>query len=168
MPTLSLIAALARHNVIGLNNTLPWHLPEDLKHFREITTGKAVIMGRKTWDSLPPRFRPLPGRRNIVLSRDATLILAGAEVVGSLAAALALLGADDEAIVIGGAELYRQALPLAERLYLTRIDAEFDGDAFFPAIDPAAWSERERIEGQSANGLTYAFLRMERAPAAGG
>jgi dihydrofolate reductase len=168
MPTLSLIAALARHNVIGRDNTLPWHLPEDLKHFRETTLGKAVIMGRKTWDSLPPKFRPLPGRRNIVLSRDASLALAGAEVVSSLPAALALLGADDEAVVIGGAELYRQALPLADRLYLTRIDAEFEGDAFFPPIEPSAWIEHECIEGQSANGLAYAFLRMERSPASGG
>lgn len=163
MPTLSMIAALARNNVIGQDNTLPWHLPEDLKHFRAITQGKPVIMGRKTWDSLPPKFRPLPGRRNIVVSRNRKLALAGAEVVDSLAAALALLDHDAEGIVIGGAELYRLALPLADRLYLTRIDAEFSGDAFFPPIAPADWIETERQTGHSADGLDYAFVRMERA-----
>lgn len=166
MPTLSLIAALARNRVIGQNNTLPWHLPEDLKHFREITQGKPVIMGRKTWDSLPPRFRPLPGRRNIVISRNRQLVVPGAEVVASLTAALALLDADAEAIVIGGAELYRLALPLADRLYLTRIDAEFAGDAFFPPIEPADWIEIERKSARNADGLSYAFIRMERAPPA--
>jgi dihydrofolate reductase len=162
MPILSMIAALARNNVIGLDNTLPWHLPEDLKHFRAITLGKPVIMGRKTWDSLPPKFRPLPGRRNIVISRNRKLAIAGAEVVDSLAAALALLDTDAEGIVIGGAELYRLALPLADRLYLTRIDAEFAGDAFFPAIAPSEWIETERQTARSADGLDYAFVRMER------
>lgn len=163
MPTLSMIAALARNNVIGQDNTLPWHLPEDLKHFRAITQGKPVIMGRKTWDSLPPKFRPLPGRRNIVVSRNRKLALAGAEVVDSLAAALALLDHDAEGVVIGGAELYRLALPLADRLYLTRIDAEFAGDAFFPPIAPSEWIETERQTARSADGLDYAFVRMERA-----
>ena len=162
MPTLSMIAALANNNVIGHHNTLPWHLPEDLKHFREITQGKTVIMGRKTWDSLPPKFRPLPGRRNIVVSRNRALRLDGAEVVGSLEAAQALLGSAEEAIIIGGAELYRQALALANRLYLTRIDADFAGDAFFPALDAADWIELSRTPAVSAEGLRYAFLRMER------
>ena len=165
MPTLSMIAALARNNVIGIDNTLPWHLPEDLRHFREITQGKTVIMGRKTWDSLPPKFRPLPGRRNIVVSRNAALQLAGAEVVDSLTAAQGRLGADEEGIVIGGAELYRQALPLADRLYLTRIDADYAGDAFFPPIDAAQWNEVSRTAATSAGGIPYAFVRMERRPA---
>ena len=168
MPRLSLIVAMARHRVIGLNNTLPWHLPEDLKHFKETTLGKPVIMGRKTWDSLPEKFRPLPGRRNIVVSRNAGLQLSGAEVAHSLEAAKALLAPNDEAFVIGGAELYRLALPMADHLYLTEIDAAFEGDAHFPEINAADWSECSRVTSLSANGLPYAFIRMDRRRPPGG
>lgn len=168
MPKISLIVALARNRVIGLNNALPWHLPEDLKHFKQITLGKPVIMGRKTWDSLPEKFRPLPGRRNIVVSRNTTLSLAGAEIAHSLEDACRSLTLDDEAFVIGGAELYRLALPMADHLYLTEIEATIAGDAYFPTWPPNEWSERERLPGVSANGLKYAFVRIDRTNPAGG
>ena len=118
-PVLTLIAACARGGVIGIENRLPWHLPEDMKFFREATRGKPVIMGRKTWESLPDAFRPLPGRLNIVVSRNPDFHAAGGTVVGSLADALTAAGDAETAFVIGGAELYRQALPLADRLLLT-------------------------------------------------
>ena len=142
-PILSLIAAIARNGVIGIDNRLPWHLPADLKHFKALTTGHAVIMGRKTWESLPAKFRPLPGRRNIVVTRNAAFRAEGALVAGSLAAAVAL-AESSEAFIIGGAELYAAALPLADRLCLTEIDADFEGDTRFPAVDPKRWREASR------------------------
>jgi dihydrofolate reductase len=158
---LVLIAALARNGVIGIDNKLPWHLPEDLQHFKALTTGQAVIMGRKTWESLPPKFRPLPGRHNIVVTRDAAYVAAGATVVHSLEEAAAAAG-KATACVIGGAELYRQALPLCSRLELTEIDADFAGDAHFPEFDRAAWREVARSSGQAAAGFGYAFVSYER------
>ncbi|MBV2134141.1 dihydrofolate reductase [Pseudomonas sp. MAP12] len=144
---LALIAALADNRVIGIDNRLPWHLPADLKHFKAVTLGKPIIMGRKTWDSLG---RPLPGRLNLVVSRQAGLTLEGAEVFTSLPAAIAR--ADqwaraqgvDELMLIGGAELYAQGLPLAQRLYLTRVHLQPDGDAFFPEFAEADWRLAER------------------------
>ncbi|MGL4315272.1 MAG: dihydrofolate reductase [Pseudomonas sp.] len=146
---LCLIAALAENRVIGRDNQLPWHLPADLKHFKAKTLGKPIIMGRKTWDSLG---RPLPGRLNLVVSRQAGLELAGAEVLPSLDAAI--VRADqwareqgvDELMLIGGAQLYEQGLARAERLYLTRVALQPDGDAWFPAFDEALWQCREREE----------------------
>ncbi len=146
---LAMIAALARNGVIGLDNQMPWHLPADLKHFKAKTLGKPIIMGRKTWDSLG---RPLPGRLNLVISRQPNLQLEGAEVFASLEDAL--VRADewarqqgvDELMLIGGAQLYAQALPLAERLYLTRIELEPQGDAFFPDRVAAEWTLTEREE----------------------
>ena len=135
----SLIAAMARNHVIGKDNQLPWKLPEDLKRFKAITLGHPIIMGRKTFDSLG---RPLPGRENIVLSRRPGLVLPGATVFGSLAEAFErFAGTDNEVFVIGGAEIYAQALSRADRLYLTRIDADFPGDAFFPEVDWRAFTE---------------------------
>ena len=134
MTELALIAAVARDRVIGLNNTLPWHLPEDLQHFKRTTLGAPIVMGRKTWDSIG---RPLPGRHNIVVTRQANWQAAGASRADSVAAALALAGEVPRVFVIGGAELYAQALPLADALYLTEIDAAFAGDAYFPAFDPS-------------------------------
>lgn len=139
---LAMIAALAQNRVIGLDNKMPWHLPADLKHFKAMTLGKPIVMGRKTWDSLG---RPLPGRLNLVVSRQPDLHLEGAETFGSLDAAL--LRAEQwareqgatEIMLIGGAQLYQQALPLAQRLYLTRIAASPEGDAFFPAFDESLW-----------------------------
>lgn len=161
-PTLTLIAACARGGVIGIENRMPWHLPEDMKFFREATRGKPVIMGRKTWESLPDAFRPLPGRLNIVVSRNPDFHAAGGTVVGSLADALTAAGDAETAFVIGGAELYRQALPLADRLLLTEIDRDYAGDAFFPAFDIAEWHETSR-DGQIAeSGLPFAFVTYTR------
>ncbi|MCG4452523.1 dihydrofolate reductase [Pseudomonas sp. MMS21-TM103] len=139
---LCLIAALAQNRVIGRANQLPWHLPADLKHFKALTLGKPIIMGRKTWDSLG---RPLPGRLNLVVSRQPGLQFDGAEVFASLEAAIvraeqwAREQGVDELMLIGGAQLYQQALPLAARLYLTRVDISPEGDAWFPEFDAAAW-----------------------------
>src|SRR5512145_126071 len=126
---LSLIAAVAKNRVIGNNNQLLWHLPEDMRHFRETTRGKPVIMGRKTWESLPDSFRPLPGRLNIVVSRNRAYRPEGAELAASLDEAVVKAGAANEIFVIGGGELYRQAMPIAGKLYITEIDADFVGDA---------------------------------------
>ena len=162
MTRLALIAAVARNGIIGVANRLPWHLPEDMKFFRETTRGQPVIMGRKTWESLPDAFRPLPGRLNIVVSRNAGLQATGATVVGSLPEALAAAGAAEVVFVIGGAELFRQTLPLADRLLLTEVDQDFDGDAFFPDFDRTAWQEDSREAQVAASGLPFAFVRYER------
>jgi dihydrofolate reductase len=160
---LTVIAAVAKNGVIGLANALPWRLPEDLQHFKALTTGHAVIMGRKTWESLPPKFRPLPGRHNIVVTRDRNYRADGASVAHSLGEAVAVAAAGDVTpFVIGGAELYRQALPLAGRLELTEIDADFAGDAHFPEFDRAAWREVARTAGHAAAGFDYAFVSYER------
>lgn len=156
-----IIAAVARNGVIGKANALPWHLPEDLKHFKALTTGHVVIMGRKTWESLPERFRPLPGRTNIVVTRDSGYKAEGATVAYSLDEATKV-GAGGTAYVIGGAELYAHALPLAQRLELTEIDADIEGDAFFPAYDRSLWREARCETGVSAEGLRYAFVTYER------
>ena len=150
-PRLAVIAAVARNGAIGKDNGLLWHEPEDLKHFRRVTMGCPVIMGRKTWDSLPARFRPLPGRRNLVITRSTAWHADGAEPVRSLPAALALLADAPKAFVIGGAEIYALALPLADELVLTEIDADLDGDVFFPHWDRAlfACTSREPHAGYS-------------------
>lgn len=163
---LILIAAVARDGVIGIDNRLPWRLPEDLKHFKALTTGQAVVMGRKTWESLPPNFRPLPDRTNIVVTRTADYRAAGATVVHSLPEALAA-AAGRSAYIIGGAEIYAQALPLADRLELTEVDATYAGDAFFPAFDRSAWHETAREQHRSATGLDYAFVTYRRDTAPG-
>lgn len=160
-PVLTLIAAVARNGVIGKDNRLPWYLPADLKHFKALTLGHAVIMGRKTWESLPAQFRPLPGRRNIVLTRDAAYRTEGAVVAMTLTAAIATADSG-EAFVIGGAELYAAALPLADRLQLTEIDAAFEGDTHFPAIDPHRWRETARDTRHADAGFDYAFVTYER------
>ena len=158
---LCLIAALADNRVIGRNNQLPWHLPADLKHFKAMTLGKPIIMGRKTWDSLG---RPLPGRLNLVVSRQAGLQLEGAEVFASLEAAIARAeewaSAEDadELMLIGGAQLYGQGLALAQRLYLTRVALSPEGDAWFPEFDQAAWHLASSIEHEgSGDTPAYSF-----------
>jgi dihydrofolate reductase len=161
-PVLTLIAAVARNGVIGKDNRLPWHLPADLRHFKALTTGRTVIMGRKTWESLPDKFRPLPGRQNIVVTRNEAYRAEGAVVVASLPAAVAA-AQSDEAFVIGGAELYATTLALAARLQLTEIDAAFDGDTHFPAIDPHDWRETARETHRDETGLGYAFVTYERS-----
>ena len=157
-----IIAAVAQNGVIGKDNALPWHLPEDLKRFKALTTGPAVLMGRKTWESLPPKFRPLPNRRNLVLTRDRHYDAPGATVVHSLADAVKVSSGETALFVIGGAELYAHALPRADRLELTEIDAAFAGDAHFPAFDHAHWREVKRESGIGADGLRYAFVTYER------
>ena len=154
---LTLIAAVARDGVIGIDNRLPWRLPADLKHFKTLTMGHEVIMGRKTWESLPENFRPLPGRHNIVVTRNAAYRADGATVVTSLAAALSA-AESSEAFVIGGAEIYAAALPLADCLQLTEIDAGFEGDTHFPAIDKMQWRETLREAHNDEAGFGYAFV----------
>lgn len=162
---ISLIAAVAANRAIGKNNELLWHLPEDMRHFRETTHGKPVIMGRKTWESLPDAFRPLPGRQNIVVSRNPAYQAPGATLVGSLEDALRkaeLSDKADEAFVIGGAELYRQALPLASRLYLTEVAESFEADVFFPEVLPQDWEEVSRQKQQSESGPSFSFVIYQR------
>jgi len=161
-PVLTLIAAVARNGVIGIDNRLPWRLPADLKHFKALTLERTVIMGRKTWESLPANFRPLPGRRNIVVTRDGNYRAEGAAVVLSLPAAIAA-AQDGEAFVIGGAELYAAAMPLADRLQLTEIDAAFEGDTWFPAIDHHQWRETTRETHHDEAGFDYAFVTYQRS-----
>ena len=164
---LTLIAAVARNGVIGIGNRLPWSLPADLKHFKALTLGHTVIMGRKTWESLPEKFRPLPGRRNVVVTRDANYRAVGATVATSLPAAIATADSD-EAFIIGGAELYRTALALAVRLQLTEIDADSEGDTWFPDIDRQQWREATRETHHDESGFDYAFVRYERQHAVAG
>jgi len=159
--TLSLIAAMDRKRVIGRDNALPWRLPEDLRYFRRMTTGHAVIMGRRNYESIG---RPLPQRVNIVLSRNPDFRAPGCIVAGSLAAALEAAGDDPEIFVIGGADLYAQALPLADRMYLTLIDADFDGDARYPEFDARDWRMVQRDDRQPdrENPYPFSFVVLER------
>jgi dihydrofolate reductase len=157
MTTLHLILARAANGVIGKGNALPWRLPEDLAHFKATTMGSPVLMGRKTWDSLPPKFRPLPGRINIVLTRHPDWQADGALRAGSLDEALGLCPPDGKAWVAGGAELYAHAMPLASTAVITEIDAEFEGDAFAPVFGEA-WQESARERHVAANGLAFSFV----------
>jgi dihydrofolate reductase len=165
---INLIWAEAHDHVIGLNGKMPWHLPEDLAHFKRTTLGCPVIMGRKTWESLPPRFRPLPGRLNIVISRQndffAGQVGIGLQQAPSLQAALDMASQQtgvSNVWVIGGAQIYAQALPLASKVVVTPIDAKFEGDAFAPTLD-SHWIEKTREAHTAANGLRYAFVTFER------
>ena len=158
-PRLALIAAVARNGAIGKDNGLLWREPEDLKHFRRVTMGCPVIMGRRTWDSLPARFRPLPGRRNVVLTRDAGWQADGAESAQSLDAACEMLAGAAKAYVIGGAEIYALALPHADELALTEIDAVLDGDVFFPPWDRTRFVETSRDARDGFSFVTYNDLR---------
>ena len=162
----SLVAAIARGGVIGRDNSIPWRIPEDVARFREVTMGHPVVMGRRTWDSIPDRFRPLPGRRNIVVTRNAKWYGDGAERVGSLEEAFDLVGDDaSEVFVIGGAAIYAAALPFADQLLLTEIDADIAGDTLFPPIDGAVFEEVEREPHGSGDGPPFAFVRyVRRAP----
>jgi dihydrofolate reductase len=156
----SIVAALARNRAIGLGNGMPWRLPEDLKRFKRLTMGHAVIMGRKTFESIGS---PLVGRNNIVITRSRGWSSAGCVAVHSLDASLAAVGESQAAFVIGGAQIYALALPLARRLYLTEIERDFEGDAFFPEFDLARWREvsRERHASGGPVGFDYAFVEYE-------
>jgi dihydrofolate reductase len=158
---ISIVVAMAANRVIGQDNQLPWHLPADLKHFRQTTMGKPILMGRKTYESIG---RPLPGRTNIVITRDSAYSAAGCEVVNSIDAAIAAAGEQDEVMVIGGAELYRQVLPRADTIYQTRIHEAFAGDTFFPEISNSEWHQVARIdyEADENNPHDYSFIRLER------
>lgn len=157
-PTLALIAAVARNGAIGKDNDLLWREPEDLKHLRRVTMGCPVLMGRKTWDSLPDRFRPLPGRRNVVVTRQPGWQAEGAEAVASLDAAMALLADAPKVFVIGGSQIYALAMPLADELVLTEIDADLSGTAFFPLIDRAAFAVTARDARVGNDGTPYSFV----------
>lgn len=164
---LAIIVAQAQNRVIGINNKLPWHLPEDLKYFKQVTMGKPIIMGRKTFDSIK---RPLPGRTNIVITRDATYQHDGVKVVHSLADAcelaesICLIDGHDEAMVIGGAEIYAQALPETDRLYLTQVHADVEGDACFPEYQHMDWVEvgREDFSASEINPFDYSFIVLDK------
>jgi len=157
----SIIVAADEHGGIGRDGGLPWHLPEDLKRFKALTMGKPIVMGRKTWDSIG---RPLPGRRSIVVSRSPAFAIAGVEVFGSLEAALQAASDAPETCVIGGAEIYRQALPRAEIIYLTRVHASVAADTFFPAVEAGAWEEvaREDHPADARHAHGYSFLTLRR------
>ena len=159
-----IIAAVARNGAIGRGNALLFNEPADQRHFRATTLGCPVIMGRKTWDSLPARFRPLPGRRNVVVSRNVALRPEGAELAPDLAAALARVADAPRVFVIGGAQLYAQALPLAHTLVLTEIDADLDGDTHFPAWDRSQFDETAGAEAVTAAGVPYRFVTYTRRP----
>jgi dihydrofolate reductase len=162
MSRVSLVVAMAANNVIGSRGTIPWHIPEDMCHFREVTLGKPCIMGRRTWESLPKK--PLPERVNIVVSRDVAYDAAGALVAGSFEAALASAQADNpaEIAVIGGAEIYRAALPVTDVIHLTQIESAFDGDTYFPQLDTTDWREVAREEHATTNDIKYAFVTLVR------
>ena len=158
----ALVAAVARGGVIGRGGGIPWRLPEDVAHFKELTTGHAVVMGRRTWESIPDRFRPLPDRRNVVVTRNPDWRADGAERAASLEEALVLLADEPRVFVIGGAEIYAAALPFADELVLTEIDLAVDGDTFFPEWDRSAFVEVTRVEAVTADGTPFAFVTYDR------
>lgn len=161
---LSLIVAASENNVIGKDNAIPWHLPDDLKFFRKKTEGHPIIMGRKCYESIG---RPLPNRRNIIVTRDQTYEAPGCEISSSLDEAIMFAGKDhsDEIFVIGGGEIYTQALPFANRIYMTRVHAETEGDIFFPKIDSNLWRETERTEhpADDTHAFAFTFQTLERS-----
>jgi dihydrofolate reductase len=161
MSRINLIFARAANGVIGKDNTMPWHLPEDLAHFKRLTQGCPVVMGRKTWDSLPPRFRPLPGRSNIVVTRQSDWQADGALRAASLPEALRVCGDAPDIWVIGGADIYRQAEPLAVRAEVTEIAQDYAGDAYAPVLGPA-WQETARAPQLAASGLSFAFVTYQK------
>jgi len=158
---ISLIAAMDRNRLIGSNNQLPWHLPVDFAHFKSVTMGKPIVMGRKTFESIG---RPLPGRQNIVLSRDQGLAAENIAVVHDFAQALALAGSAEELLVIGGSTVYQLALPYAQRIYLTVVEGEFEGDAWFPELDMSEWSlsEQSHSEIDDKNAWRCSFQTYEK------
>jgi dihydrofolate reductase len=161
-PRVVVVAAIARDGVIGRDGTLPWHLPEDMAHFRAVTLGHPVVMGRRTWESLPDRFRPLPGRRNVVVTRNPSWRADGAERAGSLDEALTLAEGEGVVSVIGGAELFEAALPRADELRLTEIDLVVEGDTFFPPFSGEVFAETERTAHVSDSGVPLAFVTYRR------
>lgn len=159
---INLIYARAENGIIGKGGVMPWHLPEDLAHFKELTHGRPVIMGRKTWDSLPERFRPLPGRINIVVTRQEVWQDEGAKPATSLQDALDIAAQTADTVwIMGGAQIYEQALPLAQRVEVTQIHQVFEGDVYAPTLGPE-WQETARTDHVGANGLPFSFVTYER------
>lgn len=157
---ISVISALAKNRVIGINNTLPWRLPEDLKYFKSLTLGHHILMGRKTYESIG---KPLPGRTTVIITRGTFPAPDGVKIAHSLQEAIDVCGDDQEIFFVGGAELYAQALPLADRLYLTEIQSEVAGDAWFPAFDKNQWREASRDRRhEEKNGMEYHFVVYDR------
>ena len=157
----SIVVAISENHAIGKDNKLLWYLPKDLKHFKDITTGGTVIMGRKTYDSVG---KPLPKRRNIIVTRQ-PITIEGCEVVNSIEAALDLCRDEDEVFIVGGAEIYKQAMHLTDRIYLTIVHENIDGDTYFPEIKEDIWKETERAdhEPDEKNALPFSFITLERA-----
>jgi dihydrofolate reductase len=162
-PRVYLVAAVAENGVIGKNGQLPWHLPEDLKHFKKLTLGHPVIMGRRTWDSLG-KHKPLPGRENIVVTRRPGYEAPGAAVANSLQGALAFCIGEPVAFVIGGTSLFEESLPIAAGLVLTEIHQDFEGDTYFPRYDRSRWKESQREAHTAANGMRFDFVLYEPEP----
>jgi len=161
-----MIAAMGSNRVIGKDNDIPWHLPDDFKFFKDTTKGHHVIMGRKNWESLPPKFQPLPDRTNIIITRQNDYSADGATVVSTLEAALKLAkdNSEQEVFVIGGGEIYRMALEMADRIYLTEIHQDFDGQVTFPEFDKTEWKETSRIHHaiDERHEFTFDFVQYER------
>ena len=157
-----MIYARARNGVIGKQGQLPWHLPEDLAHFKRTTLGQPVVMGRVTWESLPEKFRPLPGRSNVVVSRQTSFSAAGAQLASSLEAAMALFPPTEIIWLIGGAQLYAQGLSIASQIVVTEIDADYEGDAFAPLVSSNDWTETHRTSHVSAQGLAYHLVTLQK------
>ncbi len=162
MTRIVLVAAVANGHVIGRAGGLPWRIPEDMERFRALTVGHPVVMGRRTWDSLPDRFRPLPERRNIVLTRDSGWTAEGAERAGSLTEAVALAGDAERVSVIGGGAVFAEALPLADEIRLTEIALDVEGDTFFPPLDGTGLAEVARENVVAADGTRLAFVTYTR------
>jgi dihydrofolate reductase len=162
MSRIALVVARAANGVIGNRGSIPWRIPEDMRRFKQLTMGKPCIMGRKTWESLPKK--PLPGRLNIVVTRDPHYAAEGAVVVHSVEQGMARAESENpvEIEVIGGEEIYRATLPRADVIHLTEVQAEFPGDAYFPALDPRDWRQTAREEHVSESGLNYSFFKLER------
>ncbi len=158
---LSILVAMAQNRTIGINNTLPWHIPEDLKRFKALTMGHHMIMGRKTFDSIG---MPLPGRTTVIVTRNQSLKIEGCIIAHSLEQAVSACAGDDEIFIIGGAELYAQAMPLTDTLYITKIQQDVEGDAHFPSFDKSVWQEvsRERHSQETPQALAYHFVTYHR------
>ncbi|WP_299795905.1 type 3 dihydrofolate reductase [uncultured Shewanella sp.] len=154
---IAMIAAMANNRVIGKDNQMPWHLPEDLKHFKAMTLGKPIVMGRKTFESIG---RPLPGRHNIVVSRQESLNIEGVTCVTSFEAAKEVVGNCEELVVIGGGQLYSSLLPQADKLYLTQINIDVEGDTYFPQWDDGTWERESEQTSINEKGLEYTFINL--------
>ena len=160
---INIIFARSANGVIGKNNAMPWHVPEDLAHFKKLTLGNPVIMGRKTWDSLPAKFRPLPGRTNVVITRQTGWQAEGTQIARSLQDALTLCQTSNEVWIIGGAQIYAQAEPLAQHIEVTEIAQDFEGDAFAPTLG-AHWIETAREPHVASSGLHFSFVTYKKTP----